>query len=229
MRVHKLTFTALAVAAGLSLTACSGNDGTARSDGSSASSASSASSSDGGPGSGGSEQNGAEQGGRKDSAEQNSGRQDTAGSGSDSANSKVGRCHTDELDITASDSTIDGDTDGFVAVTFTNGGGRDCSLSGYAGVDLKTSAGDLSAKRSGQESNRVVLKDGESVSFGIKYPLNDSGGSGVRITALVVTPPNETKSVSLAWPGAATLPVTDGAGSPVEVGPMGSAGQGGAS
>ncbi|MFI8438638.1 DUF4232 domain-containing protein, partial [Streptomyces sp. NPDC079020] len=29
------------------------------------------------------------------------------------------------------------------------------------------------------------------------------------------------------WPGAATLPVTDGTGSPVTVGPMGSAGQGG--
>ena len=44
---------------------------------------------------------------------------------------------------------------------------------------------------------------------------------------LVVTPPDETKSVSLQWPGAATLPVTEGGGSPVRVGPIGSAGQGG--
>ncbi|MER5987213.1 DUF4232 domain-containing protein, partial [Streptomyces sp. NPDC001787] len=29
------------------------------------------------------------------------------------------------------------------------------------------------------------------------------------------------------WPGAPTLPVTDGSGSPVTVGPIGSAGQGG--
>jgi hypothetical protein len=42
-----------------------------------------------------------------------------------------------------------------------------------------------------------------------------------------VTPPNETKTVTLRWPGAGTLPVTAGTGSPVQVGPVGSAGQGG--
>ncbi|MDT0611462.1 DUF4232 domain-containing protein [Streptomyces lancefieldiae] len=231
MRVRKLTFAALAVVAGLSLTACNSDDGTAQSDGSSASSASS---SGGGSGSDGSQEGGSEQGGGKDSTGKNSGGKSsggngtTTGNGSD-ANAEAGKCRTDELDITASDSTIDGDPQGSVAVTFKNGGGRDCALSGYAGVDLKTNAGDLSAKRSGQESSPVILKDGESVSFGITYPVNDSGGSGVRITGLVVTPPNETKSVSLQWPGAASLPVTDGSGAPVEVGPIGSAGQGGAS
>jgi hypothetical protein len=112
-------------------------------------------------------------------------------------------------------------------VEFTNGGGRDCALSGYAGVDLKTGAGTLSAERTGEQAPRTVLEDGESVAFGITYPVDDSGGSGVRVTGLVVTPPDETKSVSLDWPGAATLPVTDGSGTPVRVGPIGSAGQGG--
>jgi hypothetical protein len=42
-----------------------------------------------------------------------------------------------------------------------------------------------------------------------------------------VTPPGETKTVTFDWPGAATLPVTDGSGSPVKVGPAGNAGQGG--
>ncbi|MEU6335015.1 DUF4232 domain-containing protein [Streptomyces cellulosae] len=72
----------------------------------------------------------------------------------------------------------------------------------------------------------VVLKDGKSVSFAVTYPVNDSGGSGVDVTGLVVTPPNETKSVTLDWPGT-SLPVTDGSGTPVKVGPIGSAGQGG--
>ncbi|QDQ15024.1 DUF4232 domain-containing protein [Streptomyces spectabilis] len=209
MRVRKLTFAALAVAAGLSLTACNGDDGSDRSD--------SSSSSTGGSGSDGSEQSGG-----KDSSGEES-----AGSGSD-ANAKVGKCRTDDLDITASDSTIDGDTEGTVAVTFKNGGGRDCTLSGYAGADLRTSEGDLSARRSGERATPMTLKDGESVSFGVTYPVNDSGGSGVRVTALVVTPPGETKSFSMEWPGGATLPVTDGSGSAVKVGPMGSAGQGGA-
>ncbi|MFF3498394.1 DUF4232 domain-containing protein [Streptomyces sp. NPDC003247] len=215
MRVRKLTFAVLAVAAGLSLTACNGDDLAAQSDGASASSASTSNTTSA---STGSEQGGSEQEGATDSA--------GSGSGTDA---ETATCRTDELEVTASDTTITGDAEGSVAVTFKNGGGHDCTLSGYAGVDLKTSAGDLSAERSGQASDPVTLKDGESVSFGIVYPLNDSGGSGVSITGLVVTPPNETKSVTLAWPGAGTLPVTDGTGSSVTVGPMGSAGQGGAS
>lgn len=71
-----------------------------------------------------------------------------------------------------------------------------------------------------------MLKDGKSVSFAVTYPVNDSGGSGVDVTGLVVTPPNETKSVTLDWPGT-SLPVTDGSGTQVKVGPIGSAGQGG--
>ncbi|MEV0444676.1 DUF4232 domain-containing protein [Streptomyces spectabilis] len=194
MRVHKLTFAALAVVAAT-----------------------------GGSGSGGSQQSGGEDSAAKGSGGQGS----TAGSGSD-ANAKAGPCRTDDLDISASDSTIDGDTEGTVAVTFKNGGGRDCTLSGYAGADLKTGEGDLSARRSGERATPMTLKDGESVSFGITYPVNDSGGSGIRVTALVVTPPGETKSFSMEWPGGATLPVTDGSDSAVQVGPMGSAGQGGA-
>ncbi|MFF2406737.1 DUF4232 domain-containing protein [Streptomyces sp. NPDC058092] len=219
MRAQKLTFAALAVVAGLSLTACQNGD---EDMGQIApSSASTASSTSGGSGSGGSDQDGG-----KDSAGKGAGGQGTiAGTGSNE-NGKVGKCRTDELEITATDSTIDGDTDGTVAVELKNGGGRDCVLSGYAGVDLKTGSGSLSAERTGEKATPMTLKDGKSVYFGINYPINTSGGSGVRITGLVVTPPDETKSVTLDWPGADTLPVTDGSGSQVKVGPMGSAGQG---
>ncbi|WP_329303644.1 DUF4232 domain-containing protein [Streptomyces sp. NBC_00659] len=230
MRVHRLTFAALAIAAGLSLTACqSGDDGTGQS-------APSATSRESAPG-GGSSANGTDQGAGSDSGgsdqsggagtgKGSAGKGSTAGTGSD-ASGKVDRCHTDELEITAKDDTIDGDPDGTVAVQLKNGGGRDCTISGYAGVDLKTGSGSLSAKRTGAPTDRTVLKSGQSTAFGITYPLNESGGSGVRITGLLVTPPNETKTVTLAWPGGPTLPVTDGAGAPVKVGPIGSAGQGG--
>lgn len=220
MRVRKLTFAALAVAAGLSLTACQSDaDGT---DQSQASSAPTASSSSSAPGSGSSGQSGGKDAGGKNSTGPGS----AAGTGS-GKNGTTGRCRTDELEITAMDSTIGGDPDGTVAVQFKNHGGRDCTLAGYAGVDLKTSAGSVPAKRTGEKADVMILKSGKAVSFGINYPINKSGGSGVRITGLRVTPPNETKTVTLAWPGAATLPVTDGSGSSVKVGPMGSAGQGG--
>ncbi|GGV96287.1 hypothetical protein GCM10015535_65530 [Streptomyces gelaticus] len=216
MRVQKLTFAALAVVAGLSLTACqNGEDDLGRT------APSSASSTSGGSGSGASDQSDG-----KASAGKGSGGQGTAAGTGSNMNGKVGKCRTDELEITATDSTIDGDPDGTVAVELKNGGGRDCVLSGYAGVDLKTSSGSLSAERTGEKATPMTLKDGKSVYFGINYPINESGGSGVRITGLVVTPPDETKSVTLDWPGAATLPVTDGSGSQVKVGPMGSAGQG---
>ncbi|MFE5369276.1 DUF4232 domain-containing protein [Streptomyces mirabilis] len=230
MRVHKLTFAALAVAAGLSLTACQNdNAGTGQSDPSSPSTVSSgatASSSGGGSDSGSSDQGGAKNSAGTSSATNSGGTGTAAGTGSN-ANAKVGKCRTDELEITAKDNTIDGDPDGTVVVTLTNHSGRDCTVSGYAGVDLKTSAGSLSAKRTGQQAGSAILKNGKSTYFPVNYPFNKSGGSGVRITGLVVTPPDETKSVTLNWPGAATLAVTDGSGSPVKVGPVGSAGQGG--
>ncbi|MCX4676426.1 DUF4232 domain-containing protein [Streptomyces sp. NBC_01433] len=223
MRVHKLTFAALAVAASLSLTACQGEeDGTGRGAPSSASAGSSASSSGGG-----SDQAGAGKGGADGSEGKGSSGNGATGGGGSGAGGGVGKCRTDELEITASDRSISDEGEGTVVVELKNGGGGDCSVSGYAGVDLKTSEGPLSAKRAGRDMGPDVLKDGERIFFGITYPLNESGGSGVRITGLVVTPPDETKSVTLDWPGAATLPVTDGSGSPVTVGPMGSAGQGG--
>ncbi|MFB6978292.1 DUF4232 domain-containing protein [Streptomyces scopuliridis] len=222
MRVRKLTFAALAVVASLSLTACNEEDLTRQGDPSAASTASSSAD--------GSDQGGAEDSAGNGSAGKSSGGQGTAAGGGSDENGKVAKCRTDDLDITATDSTIDGDTEGTVAVELKNGGGRDCALSAYAGVDLKTSSGTLSAERTGQQAaDSSILKDGESTFFGVNYPINESGGSGVRVTALVVTPPDETKSFSIEWPSSATLPVSDGSGSPVKVGPIGSAGQGGQS
>ncbi|CAM5248751.1 hypothetical protein STENM36S_00572 [Streptomyces tendae] len=228
MRVRKLTLAAMALAAGLSLTACQNDDG--GTDQSAAPpAASTASSSTGGSGPAGSDQGGGtDSAGKTPNGTGGTGASGgTGGTGGADDNGKAAKCRTDELEITAIDATIDGDTDGTVAVDLKNGGGRDCSLAGYAGVDLKTNAGTLSAERTGEPAPSIVLADGETVTFGITYPINDTGGSGVRITGLVVTPPDETKSVTLDWPGGATLPATDGSGSPVRVGPLGSAGQGG--
>ncbi|CAL9473145.1 hypothetical protein C1708_14480 [Streptomyces sp. DH-12] len=207
MRVNKLTIAALAVVAGLSLTACQNEEDVAADPGPAASSPAAPS---------------ANGDGDTDQSQEGTA---VAGTGADEGG-KADDCRTDELEVTATNVTIDGDTEGTVAVEFTNGGGRDCTLTGYAGVDLRTDAGTLSAERTGEAAPSVVLKDGEAVSFAVVHPVNDSGGSGVRVTSLVVTPPNETKSVTLDWP-AATLPVTDGSGTKVKVGPIGSAGQGG--
>lgn len=227
MRAHRITFAALVVAAGLSLTACqNGDDGAAASDPSSASSASAASSAGGGSGSGGSDQDSGKESG---TGSDGKGTADPAGSGSGSGdNGTVPKCTTDGLEITAQDGFIDGDPDGSVVVALKNGSGADCVISGFAGVDLKTNAGDISATRKGEPGDPYTLKNGKEIDFYVSYPLNETGGSGVRITGLVVTPPNETKSVTLAWPGNSSLPASDSPdGAQVLVGPVGSAGQGG--
>ncbi|MEU5629727.1 DUF4232 domain-containing protein [Streptomyces tendae] len=228
MRVRKLTLAAMALAAGLSLTACQNDDG-GSDQGAAPPAASTASSSNGGSGSAGSDQqDGSDSAGKSPNG--TGGTDGTGGSGSTGGageDGKAAKCSTDELEITAIDATVGGDAEGTVAVDLKNGGGRDCSLAGYAGVDLKTNSGTVSAERTGDPAPRIVLGDGETVTFGITYPINDTGGSGVRITGLVVTPPDETKSVTLDWPGGSSLPVTDGSGTPVRVGPLGSAGQGG--
>ncbi|OKJ74012.1 DUF4232 domain-containing protein [Streptomyces sp. CB02460] len=210
MRSHTITFAALAVAAGLSLTACQNDDDAAQTDPSPAatSSPSHSSADSGGPDAGA------------------GGEDADAGAGSD-ASGQAAKCRTDGLKITAIDNFIDGDPRGTVAVEMENTSGRDCVVAGFAGVDLKTDSGSISADRKGAPGDPYVLKNGKKIAFSVTYPLNETGGTGVRITGLVVTPPNETKSVTLAWPGKPSLPVTDGSGDPVTVGPIGSAGQGG--
>lgn len=231
MRVRKLTFATLAVVATLSLTACQGGDdeGKAKDD---SSSTATESSSDGGSGTAGGSDGGSD-GGSGTAGGSGSGGSDEAGgentdssSGSQEGGVTTGKCRTDALEFKVVDTYVDGDSIGSVAVELKNSGGDVCTVSGFAGVDLKTNAGSMSAKRKGQASDPVTLKDGEQVAFNINYPRNETGGSGVKVEKLVVTPPGETKSVTLNWPGT-SLPVTDGSGPGVTVGPIGSAGQGG--
>ncbi|MEV6170895.1 DUF4232 domain-containing protein [Streptomyces sp. NPDC051954] len=74
-----------------------------------------------------------------------------------------------------------------------------CSLKGFPGVDLKTDSGPggISAERTELATPTVVLQNGETTRFTLHTPRNDTGGSGLKITQIVVTPPNETHSKTL--------------------------------
>ncbi|MFC8719305.1 DUF4232 domain-containing protein [Kitasatospora sp. NPDC057198] len=216
MRVRKLAFATLTVAAALTLTACQddGTDSSAQAAPVAPAASTAAPAAPATPAaapSGGQSKGAAPKGGTTPAA---------APAG------KAAKCRTADLTITATDQTISGDPENTVVVALKNHSGKDCTISGYAGVDLKAAEGTLSAERSGEPVVAAVLKDGKSTYFGISYPANNTGGTGVRITGLVVTPPDETQSVTLPWPGAGSLPVTDGSGLPVKIGPVGSAGQG---
>jgi len=211
LHTRKAVAAAIGLVAALSLTACNGDDNASGS-----TQASPTASADKAGGTGGADQ--ADQ-----SADTGTGGSDQGadtGTG-DNSDGKVDICRTDELEVAAADNTTD-KTEGVVTVSFKNSGGSSCRISGFAGVDLKTSLGDtVSVDRNGEQALPQILKEGETAAFNVTFPVNNSGGSGVQLTDMVVTPPNETKHVTLKWP-AGTLPVTDGEDSgKLEISPVG--------
>ncbi|WP_426362078.1 DUF4232 domain-containing protein [Streptomyces sp. E-08] len=232
LHTRKAVAAAIGLVAALSLTACNGDDNnasgstqpspTASADKAGGTSGADQADQSAGTGTGGSGQ-GADTG--TGGADQGTGGSDQSadtGTGTgDNSDGKVGICRTDELEVAAADNTTD-KTEGVVTVSFKNSGGSTCRISGFAGVDLKTSLGDtFSVDRNGEQALPQILKEGETAAFNITFPVNNSGGSGVQPTDIVVTPPNETKHVTLKWP-AGTLPVTDGEDSgKLEISPVG--------
>ncbi|MGW7270596.1 DUF4232 domain-containing protein [Streptomyces sp. NPDC054864] len=224
---RKAVAAVIGLVAALSLTACNGDDNASSETTTkpTASADKDGDDADAGADTGtGSSTNGASGSGKETSGGGDQGSAAGSGDNGGGGDGGVGICRTDELEVSATDNTTD-KTEGVVTVVFKNGGGRDCSVKGYAGVDLTASTGDtLSVNRSGEQAVPGVLKDGESAAFNITFPYNNSGGSGVRITSLVVTPPNETKHVTLDWP-AGTLPVSDGESAvKLEINPVGKVG-----
>ncbi|MER5431867.1 DUF4232 domain-containing protein [Streptomyces sp. NPDC002588] len=211
LHTRKAVAAVIGLVAALSLTACNGDD---IASGDVQSSPTASADNAGGTG-------GADQAGQSTATGTGGSDQGTDTGTGDNSGGKVGICRTDALEVVAEDNTTD-KKEGVVTVSFKNGGGTDCSINGFAGVDLTTSQGDtLSVSRNGEQPLPGILKDGESAAFNITFPYNNSGGSGVQLTKLVVTPPNETKSVTLKWP-AGTLPVSDGGSSvKLEINPVG--------
>ncbi|MEV3857889.1 DUF4232 domain-containing protein [Streptomyces sp. NPDC050095] len=207
---------ALTAVLALALTACNGDD-----DASGSTQASPTASADQAGGTGGADQAGqsagASTGGSDQGADTNTGDTNTG----DTSEGKVDLCRSGVLDATATNNTTD-ETNGVVTVTFKNVGSADCRISGFPGVDINTSLGDtFSVDRNGEQAVPQILKEGDTAAFNITYPVNNSGGSGVRLTDLVVTPPNEVEPFKLTWP-AGTLAVTDGEdGGKMEVSPVG--------
>ncbi|MCZ0983583.1 DUF4232 domain-containing protein [Streptomyces diastatochromogenes] len=233
LHTRKAVAAAIGLVAALSLTACNGEDNasdstqarpTASADKAGGTGGADQADPSSGTGEGGSGRGaGASTGGSGQGADASTGGSDRGSGAStgDSSDGKVGICRTDVLEVTAADNTTD-KTEGVVTVSFKNTGGSSCRINGFAGVDLKTSQGDtFSVRRNGERALPHTLKGGETSAFNITFPVNTSGGSGVQLTDIVVTPPNETKHVTLKWP-AGTLPVTDGEDSgKLEISPVG--------
>ncbi|SFY48192.1 DUF4232 domain-containing protein [Streptomyces sp. F-1] len=218
MKYTRLTaLAAVGVAATLSLTACgssgSGKDSSAK--GSSASSSSSpstdgGSSTDGSSSGGGSKPQGGsgsatvQAGGAAESGSgQSTGAGGDAGNGATTTGGKVTFCKTANLAIDARDAAPD-TVSGRIDVTMVNRGSTTCSATGFAGVDIKDADHTSSPVERGRAEPRItVLKPGDAAVFDIAYDIDNSGNSLTSPTDLLVTPPNETHTVSLKWPAGA--------------------------
>ncbi|MEU6443072.1 DUF4232 domain-containing protein [Streptomyces sp. NPDC047046] len=212
MRAKKLSLAAVALLAGLSLTACEGGSGdnAAGGDSSSAATGQAAGSGDGGAsesGSGG----GSGTGGAKAAGTSGGSADGTSGSGSDGSGSSsgsdesqgsgggqitAGACKTENLAF----DTAHGMGEGTLVVSMRNTSGDACSLKGFPGLDIRSdeAGAPLSAERSGMTPPAVALKSGDTTRFTLHYPPSKSGNSGVFINAIDVTPPNETHTQRLS-------------------------------
>lgn len=133
------------------------------------------------------------------------------------------RCHTAGLKFSFGngDQTYSSSDDQqHLEVVMTNGSGSTCTVKGFPGADLKA-ADSWSLVRSAKSTPTVTLKPGASASFVITYdPWEAGNGQEFKAKSLVITPPNETTSVTLTWPGGSVLR-QDGATHPATyVGPV---------
>ncbi|MYU09048.1 DUF4232 domain-containing protein [Streptomyces sp. SID8366] len=218
MRVQKISLLAVAVAAGLSLTACGSSGG--NSGGSDSSPSSAASDTPGSQGSGGdggsTGSTGSTGSGATGSTGQNGGQSSGAHGPTGSGRASGAGCTTAHLAF----STSGGMGEGQLIVNMKNTGSANCTLHGFPGVDLKGKDGTDSASRSKLAAPTVTLQPGAETRFTLHYPPNNSGGTGVTFTQLVVTPPNETHSTTLK--AGINVPVTDGSDGPgITVDPVG--------
>lgn len=117
-----------------------------------------------------------------------------AGAGAAGSSRSSGHtCTTSGLDF----STSGGMGEGTLLVNLRNNGSVSCTLQGFPGVDLAGKDGTVSAARSKLGTPHVIVPSGQETRFTLHFPPNTGGGSGTTFTRLVVTPPGETHSTTL--------------------------------
>ncbi|MEU3404620.1 DUF4232 domain-containing protein [Streptomyces sp. NPDC006670] len=182
---------ALGLAAALSLTAC--NNGEDSAQGPAAKDPSASSSSDSRSQAG--------------SAKPGSGTGTSSSSGAVNGGAESGGtmafCKTADLAVEATNAAPD-QSSGRINITMVNRGSGTCSATGFAGVDIKDADHTSNPVARGQAQPRVTaLKPGEAAVFDLAYTIDGSGKSLAHPTDILVTPPNETHTVSLKWPAGA--------------------------
>jgi hypothetical protein len=149
------------------------------------------------------------------------------GSGAPTASSGTPpRCATTSLDVEIGVATQTASTQYQRPIVFTNVSTGPCSLLGFPGVDFGSAAAQpLSLVRAAGTPKRIVLAPGRQAHAQLTYltgpdPACDTAGAWTP-TTVTITPPDETTSVQLPWPGSSVDDCQGGATHPGSyIGPM---------
>lgn len=130
-----------------------------------------------------------------------------SGSGSGSGQTQGERCTLDQL--TASLGRTTGEAgQRHTAVVWTNTSRAACQMDGFGGVDLQGPDDPMgptySLPRSSETPQSFSLAPGQAAHTTITW-LPPQDGPGWTPTGMLVTPPNETRSARVDWPGGAVL------------------------
>ncbi|MFF5405068.1 DUF4232 domain-containing protein [Streptomyces misionensis] len=226
MRVKKISALAVIVAAaGLSLTACGGSDGSSTA--AQGSTSASASSSTGGQGATSASSSGTSRGtGTSTGGSTGTGAGTSGGTGKKAA-ARTGTaasgtpCKTAHLGFSAASAGVENE----IVVNLKNTGSATCSMHGFPGVQLLGADGlgdkGPDAARTDTTAPAVTIAPGEETRFLLHY-IPDTSGSGKTYTKLAVTPPNETVFDVMDLDGLnITVPATAGNAPDVYVDPVG--------
>jgi hypothetical protein len=128
------------------------------------------------------------------------------GSGSPTASTTAPRCTTASLDVALGAITQTVNTQYQVPIVFTNTASQPCSLLGFPGTEFGA-AGALPVDlvRTPAKPVRIALVPGGQAHAVLTFltgpdPACDAGGPWIPST-LTVTPPDDTTSVQIPWPG----------------------------
>jgi hypothetical protein len=139
--------------------------------------------------------------------------------GSPTASATAPRCATTSLDVALGDITKAVNTQYQVPIVFTNVSAQPCSLVGFPGTEFGA-AGSLPVDlvRTPAKPVRVSLIPGAQAHAVLTFltgpdPTCDSGGPWIPST-LTVTPPDDTTSVQIPWPGSSVDDCQTGATHP---------------
>jgi hypothetical protein len=136
------------------------------------------------------------------------------------------RCATSSLDVSLGVAPQTASTQYQRPIVFTNVSSGTCSLLGFPGLDFGSAAAQpLSLVRAAGTPKRIALAPGQQAHAQLTYlagpdPACDTAGAWTP-TTVTITPPDETTSVQLVWPGGSVDDCQGGATHPGSyIGPM---------